>query len=201
MSWLDGVYAIIQGHPLTAKCFVGCRSRRTNGGAGRARSRRARAGPPPAGHDSLPRGGRRLWSKEPGALRRPSELERRGHCFLPLCGRLQHLRRQRTRRETAVIDSDRVFSGAAETHGEPSRECGGAAMAADVSALQHDLASGAEAAYRAAEPREADGEREDRVVRGAGTLPCGHDPWKRPYARAQLDAPRTGGGAGVALGV
>ena len=55
---------------------------------------------------------------------------------LPLRGRLQHLRRERTRWRAAVTRSDRFPARAAQAHGEPCQERRRTAMAAQVPGLQ-----------------------------------------------------------------
>ena len=77
---------------------------------------------------------------------------------LPVCGRLQHLCREPTGGRGAVAPSDRVSGRAAQAQGESCQERGGAAVAAEVPGLQHDVAQGTEAAHRGTEPAEADGQ-------------------------------------------
>ncbi len=63
---------------------------------------------------------------------------------LPLRGRLQHLMSRANKRVGAAAKSDRAPKRAAQAQGECGQERGGAAVAAEVSGLQPDVAPEAE---------------------------------------------------------
>jgi len=65
--------------------------------------------------------------------------------LLPLCRRLQHLRRKCTERAVGDDGDDGVSGAAIEAEGQRGQERSGATVAAEVSGLQHDVAPGAEA--------------------------------------------------------
>ena len=80
------------------------------------------------------------------------ELERRGHAFCRYADDCNIYVAQPNGRASGLLaESDRVPRRAAQAQGECGQERGGAAVAAEVSGLQPDVASDAEAAHRGAE--------------------------------------------------
>ena len=129
------------------------------------------------------------------------ELERRGHAFCRYADDC-NIYVGSERAGVGLLHSLTGFlERAAQAQGECGQERGGAAVAAEVSGLQHDVASEAEAADRRAEPAEADGESAGAVARGARSQPWRHDPDAQPGAArlgGVLQAGRDQAGAGGA---
>ena len=129
------------------------------------------------------------------------ELERRGHAFCRYADDCN-----------IYVASERAGAGLLQSLTEflaerlklkvnRDQECGGAAMAAEVSGLQSDVAPATEAAHCQAEPTEADGEGASAAARCARAQSCYHDPDLEPsIARVGgvLQADRHQAGAGRA---
>jgi group II intron reverse transcriptase/maturase len=102
------------------------------------------------------------------------ELERRGHAFCRYADDCNIYVASECAGTRLMARLTQFLEQRLKLKGECEQECGGAAVAAEVSGLQHDVAPEAEAAYCGAELAETDGEGEDRVARCTWSQPPDH---------------------------